>query len=142
MSASTVDFCSRLADGHICIAIDWLGISDQLSWNKLPFALHRLQVVSALTKRADPEEPLPAMLPTPEHATAILGNTYNHSKKLLSAHEVAAWQMDNEFIKSAYRCTLDRPGHSKICLTDIMAGQPLVPLEFRSLACSKSTTKQ
>ncbi|KAM0707322.1 hypothetical protein Q7P35_005560 [Cladosporium inversicolor] len=43
------------------------------------------------------------MLPTPEHAATIHSNNYNHSKKLLSAHEVAAWQMDNEFIKSAYR---------------------------------------
>jgi hypothetical protein len=105
--------------------------------------LHQsIPITSAPTMRADSGEVSVALLPKPERSATYHSSVYKHSNKLLLAHEIAAWQMDNEFIQSAYRCTPSGSNHSNICLTDTMAGQPLVPLANRLLACSKCTIKQ
>jgi hypothetical protein len=45
------------------------------------------------------------MLPE-KHLAISSGKIHEQPKKLLLVHEVAPWQRDNEFIRSAYRYTL------------------------------------
>lgn len=60
-----------------------------------------------------------------------------HSEKLLFAHEIEAWQVDKEFIRSANRCTFAKSDHVDIYMTDAGADQYLRLLAGLSLACSK-----
>jgi hypothetical protein len=53
---------------------------------------------------------------------------YERSKRLRFAHEIEAWEGDNDFILSAYRYTFDRSVHCDNYITDVVADQ-LVDLD-------------
>ena len=68
------------------------------------------------------------MLPKPERSATYPRTAYKHSRRFLLAHEIDAWQMDNDLVRSAYRYTFDSPDQLSVRMTDIVADQPLGPL--------------